>query len=969
MIRIGLDIGSTTIKYVVLDENGKVIMKDYQRHLACIETKMMECLNVIMKQIGNQTVTLALSGSAAMGVADALKLEFIQEVFATKQAAARYIPECDCIIELGGEDAKILFLGNDLEVRMNGTCAGGTGAFIDQMATLLNVDVSEMNTLAANYKKIYTIASRCGVFAKSDIQPLINQGASKEDLAVSIYQAVVNQTIQGLAQGRRIEGNVAYLGGPLTFSSELRKRFDATLKCKGLCPEHSLYFVSLGAALLAEKPVNLKDIIHQLSTIKKKPVSELPALFQNEDEVKEFQKRHAKEHVHVLHPKKIEGNVVLGIDSGSTTIKMVLINENKEIVYEHYQSNQGNTIEIMLELLKKLYRENPDMHIISSGVTGYGEELIKNAFGCDTGLVETMAHFTASREILPEVDFIIDIGGQDIKCFKIRNGAIDNLFLNEACSSGCGSFLQTFANALGYSIEDFAKLALNSRHPVNLGSRCTVFMNSSVKQVQKDGAAIEDISAGLAISVVKNALYKVIRCASAQDLGKSIITQGGTFYNDAVLRAFEKELGCEVIRPNIAGLMGAYGTALYALEHKKEHSTLLTLEECENFTLKKQNVQCGLCNNHCALSVYNFGNGRKFIGGNRCERPISKKAQRTDLNMYKIKRELLQSYVPLEHAKHGQIGIPLCLNMMELYPFWHVFFTMLHFEVVNSGFVSEKDIQKAQNTIPSDTVCFPAKVVHGAIERLMDKGVKTIFYPCMSYNIKEKDSDNHYNCPVVAYYPEVIEANTPMKDTTLICDFVGLHNRKVFPSKIHAILVKHYPDLTLKEVIKASEYAYAEYDRHLQTIREKGDEIITTAKLNDIPVICLAGRPYHIDPIVNHGIDDLITSYGAAVVGEDSICDKSPELKLDIWNQWTYHSRMYHAAQYVASQENFQLIQLVSFGCGVDAITTDEVKNILEAHDKIYTQLKIDEITNLGAVKIRLRSLFAAAGLEGKAHE
>lgn len=965
MLRVGIDIGSTTIKYVVLNENNQVILSDYQRHFSSITEKLIECLKDIKSKTNEDKITIGLSGSAAMSIAVEINVSFIQEVFATKHAATTFLTDTDCIIELGGEDAKILFISDNLEVRMNGTCAGGTGAFIDQMATLLNFPVSEMNEYAKEYKKMYTIASRCGVFAKSDIQPLINQGATKEDLAVSIYQAVVNQTIQGLAQGREIKGNVVYLGGPLTFSSELRKRFDITLKTKGVCPENSLYYVSMGAALLAETNININETIKHIKTLKPQSLdSTLPALFKDEKEYEEFSNRHNRQHITINNNKEIIGNVVLGIDSGSTTIKLVLINEDSEIVYEHYQSNQGNTIKIMLDVLKDLYKNNPKMNIISSGVTGYGEDLIKNALGCDVGLVETMAHFSASSKILPEVDFIIDIGGQDIKCFKIRNGVIENIFLNEACSSGCGSFLQTFANALGYEIDFFSKLALKSTHPVNLGSRCTVFMNSSVKQVQKDGASIEDISAGLAISVVKNALYKVIRCADVNDLGKHIIVQGGTFYNDAVLRAFEMELNTEVVRPNIAGLMGAYGVALYALKNKPEKSTILSYEDCLNFNLDSKTVNCGLCNNNCQLTVYNFSNNRKFIGGNRCERPITNKASNSELNLYKIKRDLLSSYVPLDNAKRGDIGIPLCLNMYELYPFWHTFFTMLHFRVHSSGFVSPKDITKSQNTIPSDTVCFPAKVVHGAIERLKDNNINTIFYPCMSYNIKEKDSDNHFNCPVVAYYPEVIEANTPLDNITFIYDYVGIHNRVAFPRKMYKILKKHYPDLTQKEIILASKYAYQEYDHHLQTIKEKGNEIITTSILNNVPIIVLAGRPYHIDPIVNHGIDNLIASYGAAVICEDSISDRSENTQLSVLNQWTYHSRLYHAANYVANNPEFNLIQLVSFGCGVDAITTDEVKDILEAKDKIYTQLKIDEITNLGAVKIRLRSLFAATNTE-----
>lgn len=960
-MKLGIDIGSTTIKCALLDEDKQLVYSSYQRHSCQITEKLLELLDTMKKQFNLDEIELAVSGSAGMGLCDQMSIPFVQEVYATRIAASVYMNEPDCIIELGGEDAKILFLSNGIEVRMNGTCAGGTGAFIDQMAQLLNMEAEEMNEAAKKHQKLYTIASRCGVFAKSDVQPLINQGASKEDLAASIYHAVVNQTIGGLAQGRKISGNVVYLGGPLTFNSELRKAFDEVLKVEGACPENSLYYVAMGTAILAEEKQNLNELIDKL---KHSSVSmnyhALKPLFENEEEYIKFKKRHDQAKVNVYQLEKISGDVVLGIDAGSTTLKLVLINKNQEIVYSSYRSNQGNTLFLVKEELEALYQNNPDMKIISSCVTGYGEDLIRNAFGVDFGLVETMAHFSASKKFMPDVDFIIDIGGQDIKCFKIQNGTIDNLFLNEACSSGCGSFLQTFANALNYDIEEFSRLGLFAKHPVDLGSRCTVFMNSSVKQAQKDGATIEDISAGLSISVVKNALYKVIRTANAKELGKHIITQGGTFYNDAVLRAFEMELGTEVVRPNVAGLMGAYGCALYALENRKEKSSLLNIEELKTFSIETRTVQCGLCNNHCQLTVNSFKNGKRYIGGNRCDRPVSSKVTAEEMNIYHVKRQLLNHYQGVD-GKRGTIGLPMALNMWEMLPFWHTFFTELGFTVVTSGQSSMEAYHRAQNSIPSDTVCFPAKLVHAAIETLLDKKVDTIFYPCMTYNMKEKGTDNCFNCPVVAYYPEVIKGNVAeIEKCMFIGDFVGVHHKKEFPYKMHGILSKYFNDIGLREVQKASMKAYQEYDHYLDTIKNKGKEILARAEIEGKKVIVLAGRPYHVDPVINHGIDKLISGYGVYIVSEDCLDYDYNRQGLKVLNQWTYHSRLYAAAHYIKDKPNINLVQLVSFGCGVDAVTTDEVREILEGHGKIYTQLKIDEITNLGAVKIRLRSLMAA---------
>ena len=964
-MKVGIDVGSTTIKCVVLDDQNNIVYKSYERHLSQITEKMSELLTKVRDEVIHGTdAQITVSGSAGMGVAETCNLPFMQEVYATRIAIGKLIPDADVIIELGGEDAKILFLSGGMEVRMNGTCAGGTGAFIDQMATLLNVSLDEMNELAAEYEKIYTIASRCGVFAKSDIQPLLNQGARKSDISASIFAAVANQTIAGLAQGRQIKGNVVYLGGPLTFLSGLRDAFDTALKVKGLCPENSLYYVALGAAFSSATSIDLETALKNIANYGTKAAFlSIEPLFNNEEEYEAFRKRHEACKAPRGDIASYQGEAYLGVDAGSTTVKTVLLGKDGEILDSMYQSNSGNPVPIIREYLLGLYHDHPNIQIRSSAVTGYGEELLKNAFGIDWGIVETVAHFTAAKHFLPDVDFVIDIGGQDMKCFKIRKGAIDNIFLNEACSSGCGSFLQTFANTLGYSIQDFAKLGLFAKHPVDLGSRCTVFMNSSVKQAQKDGATTEDISAGLSVSVVKNAIYKVIRASSAEELGKNIVVQGGTFLNDAVLRVFEKELGVNVVRPDISGLMGAYGAALYAMNKAGKASTLLSLEELENFTHEVRVTSCGLCNNHCRLTINVFGGNRRFIGGNRCEKPVTKRSNQSEQNMYAFKLKTLRSYLPVEGPR-GKLGLPMGLNMYELLPFWYTFFTKLGFEVVTSPLSSRELYIKGQSTIPSDTVCFPAKLMHGHVDALIEQGIQNIFYPCMSYNFDEKLGDNHYNCPVVAYYPEVISANMAnLRGLTFIHDYVGIHRKRDFPKKMHAILAQYFDGISLPEVKQAAKDAYAKYDAYMQKIREKGDEMIAQARAEGKPIIILSGRPYHLDPEINHGIDKLITSLGAAVISEDVISAKETKFSVGVLNQWTYHARLYAAAEYVGSQKDMNLVQLVSFGCGVDAITTDEVRSILESHNKIYTQIKIDEITNLGAVKIRLRSLFAA--LEG----
>ena len=964
MLKVGLDIGSTTIKCVVLDENNKIIYSDYKRHYSHIKDNILAKINELREaQIIDKKACVAISGSAGMGLAEGSNIPFVQEVYATRIAANELIPGTDCIIELGGEDAKILFLTDGMEVRMNGSCAGGTGAFIDQMATLLNIDITEINGLAKEHQKLYSIASRCGVFAKSDIQPLLNQGASKSDIAASIFYAVVNQTIGGLAQGRQIKGNIAYLGGPLTFLTELKEAFDKVLNTKGITPDNSLYYVAIGAALSAKEEIDIDQMVANLVAFSNKStyLYNTP-LFANEDEYNKFIERHEKAKVLTYPLEGYEGNLYLGIDSGSTTLKFVLIDEDENIRFESYQPNKGNPVSVIKGLFNEIYEKYPNIKIKASASTGYGEELAKNAFNLDGGLVETMAHFTAAKKFMPNVDFIIDIGGQDIKCFKIENNVISNIFLNEACSSGCGSFLQTFANALGYDIADFAKLGLMAKRPVDLGSRCTVFMNSSVKQAQKDGATIDNISAGLSISVVKNALYKVIRTPSKESLGKHIVVQGGTFLNKAVLRAFERELGLNVVCPNIAGLMGAYGAALYAKSLNVEKTTTITKEELNEFEHNVKNVNCQLCNNHCLLTINTFKNNpNKFISGNRCDRPLNSKANQKGENLYEYIRTKLLSYKPVANAKRGDIAIPLVLNNYELWPFWYTFFKELGFNPVQSGFSNAKIYSLGQHTIPSDTACYPAKLVHGHIEKIINDGYKTIFYPCITYNIDEGQGDNHYNCPIVAYYPENIKNNvSAIKNITFIKEFVALDDIPMFKIKMKEILAKYFKGIKQKDVNIATDKAFEEYNNHLQDIRCKGQEFIDEARKNNMPIIVLAGRPYHVDPQVNHGIDKLIASMGAYVITEESISNLVDKYRVRVLNQWTYHSRLYAAAKYCCHERDMNLVQLVSFGCGLDAVTTDECKLILESNGKIYTQIKIDEITNLGAVKIRLRSLFAA---------
>ena len=969
-MKIGLDVGSTTLKCVVFDETGTPVFQEYERHFSQIAEKASAMLSRIREKFPEtDRASLCISGSAGMGLAEDLNIPFVQEVYATRTAVKAYLPNADVVIELGGEDAKILFLSGSMEVRMNGSCAGGTGAFVDQMATLLSITPDELNEISKTSERTYSIASRCGVFAKSDIQALLNQGAQKNDIALSILNAVVNQTIAGLAQGREIRGNVIYLGGPLTFLSELRAAFDRILGVKGICPENSLYYVAAGAAMAETVEEFALDEITE--RIKKYSSSHQyqssDALFRTEQEYEEFAARHARDSIRT-DADLLPGNIAyVGIDAGSTTLKATAINENEEIIFSRYLPNSGNPVPLVLEFLQGLYQKYPHIVIRSAASTGYGEEIIKNAFSLDMGVVETIAHFTAARKFEPQVDFIIDIGGQDIKCFKIKNGTIDNIFLNEACSSGCGSFLQTFAGALGYEMSEFAKCGLFADSPVDLGSRCTVFMNSSVKQAQKDGASIENISAGLSMSVVKNALYKVIRVTDAKSLGDHIVVQGGTFLNDAVLRAFEKEIGKNVTRPSVSGLMGAYGAALYAKQHTVgEKSAILGEDDLKSFTHEVRAITCNGCQNHCRLTVNTFANGSRYIAGNRCDKPLQKQSRTSQYNLYDYKRELLSAYAPCA-GERGVIGIPMGLNMFELYPFWYTFWTKLGFGVIHSPKSDRELYFRGQHTIPSDTVCYPAKLIHGHIEALLEQRPDAIFYPCMSYNLDEHKGDNHYNCPVVAYYPEVLDANIEaLQDTKFIYDYVGLHRRKDFPGKMCKILEQYFPGISEHEVKSAAQAAYAEYEAYMGRVRKKGKDFLALAKDQNLPVVILSGRPYHLDNEINHGIDKLICECGAVVVTEDSVSDMVEKFPTGVLNQWTYHSRLYCAAKFVADSgdKRINLVQLVSFGCGVDAITGDEVRAILEDGGRIYTQIKIDEITNLGAVRIRLRSLFAALGLE-----
>lgn len=973
--KLGLDVGSTTIKAVVLDEEDNVVYKSYERHKSRVREMAYEKILQLESILTNKDIKIAITGSAGLGIATIANIDLVQEVFATTKAVKKYIPQSDVVIELGGEDAKIIFLKGALEERMNSTCAGGTGAFIDQMASLLNVDLEEMDKLSLDYHKLYPIASRCGVFAKTDIQPLINQGADKANIAASIFQAVVDQTITGLAQGRRIEGKVLFLGGPLSFNKGLRKRFIETLKISEddtFLPEMAPYFIALGAAVYAQD--NRKTLtFDELKKAFKKSADALisnaglPPLFKDDKEYIDFMNRHNQARVENIDLKSYRGDSYLGIDAGSTTTKTVLLDKENQILYSSYVSNEGNPIDVVKEQLHHIYTINPSIKICSSSVTGYGEELIKEAFHLDSGVVETIAHYTAAKHFQPGVDFIIDIGGQDMKCFRIKDERIEEIILNEACSSGCGSFIETFAKSLGYDIKQFAQMGLVGKNPVDLGSRCTVFMNSSVKEAQKNGASVEDISAGLAISVVKNALYKVIRIKDPEELGDNIVVQGGTFLNDTVLRSFEKELHREVVRPQISGLMGAYGAALIAKNRCKENSSTLSFEDLQQFSHTSKAINCQSCTNHCNLTINTFKDGKRLIAGNKCERPVSGKEFKNDLpNAYRFKLDTLYNYEKQSKPGHrGKIGLPMVLNMFENLPFWHTFFTALNFEVILSGRSSKALYSKGQHTIPSDTICYPAKLVHGHILTLIEKEVPTIFYPALTYNFDEGLSDNCFNCPIVAYYPENIEANIDMKQKFLY-PYISLNNEDHFIKTIYKYFKNADMKIAKGEIKQASKLAYQEYENYKNKIKDFGEKAIAFAQKNNYYMIALAGRPYHVDSEINHGMASLISNLDCVVLSEDSLSLKGEHEKRHVLNQWTYHARLYEAAEKISSLSRCEMIQLVSFGCGLDSITSDEIREILQDKGKFYTQIKIDEIDNLGAAKIRIRSLIAAMKSRGE---
>ena len=964
---MGIDVGSTTVKVCVLSETYEMLYTSYERHFARVKECVLNQLSVVEEKFGGGDFRICITGSAGLGLAERSGVGFVQEVQAAFTAIRRYYPDADAAVELGGEDAKIIFVTGGTEQRMNGSCAGGTGAFIDQMATLLNISVTEMDELSLKAEKVYPIASRCGVFAKSDIQPLLNQGARKEDISASIFQAVVDQTVAGLAQGRRIKGKVLFLGGPLYFLKGLRRAFKETLKLDdehAVFPDNAPCFMSVGAALYAENvdAMPLSEAVERIKNAKNSDdiVTGEP-LFKDRAEYDAFVARHKASDLAFEDIRTYAGDAYLGIDSGSTTTKLVLITPDCKLLYEHYQSNNGQPLDIVLERLREIYSLSEGrIRIAGAATTGYGEDLIKAAIKADFGIVETVAHFKAALYFNPKVDFIIDIGGQDIKCFKIKNGAIDNIMLNEACSSGCGSFIQTFAKAMGMEIDEFSRLGLFAKHPVELGSRCTVFMNSSVKQAQKEGAGVEDISAGLSSSIVKNAIYKVIRAKTPEELGSNILVQGGTFLNDAVLRSFEIETGKQVVRPGIAGLMGAFGAALYAKENVQGASTVITEDELKYFTYSSRSHICKGCTSHCNVNVIGFSDGRKFISGNKCEKGAGLKPHSDELDIYAYKYDRIrQCRSGAAGKKRGRVGLPLVLGFYEQLPLWSGFFEACGFEVVFSEKSSRQLYFRGQHTVASDTVCYPAKLAHGHIESLLDADVDFIFYPCESYNLDEHDSANHYNCPVVAYYPELLKANNErLTDENFVMPYIDLNDKKTTVRALHRALKRY--KLSRRLIKKGLKEGFARLEKFHQDVHEKGNEISAGAEKLGIPVIILAGRPYHVDPEINHGIGKLLTSLNIAVLSEDSVFFKGREVLVNVLNQWTYHARLYRAAEYATEHDNVNLVQLVSFGCGIDAITTDEVRSILESRGKLYTQIKIDEINNLGVVKIRLRSMLAA---------
>lgn len=978
LLHIGIDVGSTTVKIVVLNRMGSLLYYKYERHYADIRETVLSIIKETYTQFPDSKITITVTGSGGLSVSKWLDIPFVQEVIACAKTIKDKIPVTDVAIELGGEDAKITYFEQaSIDQRMNGTCAGGTGAFIDQMAALLQTDAIGLNEMSKNHKQIYPIAARCGVFAKTDIQPLLNEGASKEDIAASIFQAVVNQTISGLACGKPIRGHVAFLGGPLFFLSELRKRFIETLKLteeQAIIPEHSQLFVAIGAAIssITESPIPFMDIIHKaevLKTASSNEVTRLPALFANEEDYSEFKERHSKNVVKIRELSTYKGDCFLGIDAGSTTTKIALISEEGELLYSHYGSNEGKPLELIINIMKDIYEKLPQSaRILNSTVTGYGEALIKSALKIDIGEIETIAHYKSAEFFLPGVDFILDIGGQDMKCLRIKDGIIDDIMLNEACSSGCGSFLETFAHSLKMDIKEFAKTALTAKSPVDLGSRCTVFMNSRVKQAQKEGASIGDISAGLSYSVIKNAIQKVIKIRDPKMMGDKIIVQGGTFYNDAVLRAFELISERQVVRPDIAGIMGAFGAALIAKERFRSgyKTTLLTVDQLKQFDYKVSMSRCELCGNHCLLTINQFSDGNRFVSGNRCEKGAGEVQKNKDIpNLYDYKFKRLFRYKPLKEneAPRGVVGIPRVLNLYENYPYWFTFFTELGFRVELSPVSNKKLYEEGIETIPSESACYPAKLVHGHIMHLINRGVKFIFYPCVPFEVKEKkEADNNYNCPIVTSYPETIKHNVDaleQSNIAFINPFLPMDDEMRLAERLYEELSSL--NISKAEIIKAAKAAWNEKINFQLDIANKGEEVLEILEKTGMKGIVLAGRPYHIDPEINHGLTNIITSLGMAVLTEDSVAHLKDAVRpLRVLDQWAYHTRLYAAAELVGNTDSLELVQLTSFGCGVDAVTSDQVHEILHSHGKIFTLIKIDEGNNLGAIRIRMRSLKAA---------
>ena len=982
---LGIDIGSTTVKIAILDHDSHLLFSDYKRHFADIQNTLADLLDEACHSLGEISAAPVITGSGGLTLANHLEVPFVQEVIAVSTSLEKLAPKTDVAIELGGEDAKIIYFeGGNVEQRMNGICAGGTGSFIDQMASLLQTDAPGLNDYAKNYKALYPIAARCGVFAKTDIQPLINEGATKEDLAASIFQAVVNQTISGLACGKPIRGHVAFLGGPLHFLSELKTAFIRTLNLDEehtIVPENSHLFAAIGSALNSKEDAKNVSLLSMRDRLRAAiamdfEVDRMEPLFASKEDYQAFNRRQSKYNVKTGELSTYRGNCYLGIDAGSTTTKAALVGEDGSLLYSFYSNNNGNPLATSIRAIQEIYEQLPaGARIAWSCSTGYGEALIKAALMLDEGEVETVSHYYAAAFFDPEVDCILDIGGQDMKCIKIKDQTVDSVQLNEACSSGCGSFIETFAKSLNYSVQDFAKAALFAEHPIDLGTRCTVFMNSKVKQAQKEGASVADISAGLAYSVIKNALYKVIKVSDASELGRHIVVQGGTFYNDAVLRSFEKIAQCEAIRPDIAGIMGAFGAALIARERydKEKASTMLPIEKINTLEYKTTMANCKGCTNNCRLTINKFSGGRQYISGNRCERGIGKEKNKDHIpNLYEYKYKKLFSYVPLtpDKAPRGQVGIPRVLNLFENYPFWYTFFTNLGYQVVLSPTSTRKIYELGIESIPSESECYPAKLAHGHVSWLLKQGVKYIFYPCIPYERQEfDDSVNHYNCPIVTSYAENIKNNVDeLKDPSIRFHnpFLSLTGEDTVTDR----LVQEFPDIPAAEVRKAAHLAWEELSACREDIKRKGEETLAYLDKTGRRGIVLAGRPYHIDPEIHHGIPDLINSYGLAVLTEDSISHLAPlERPLRVNDQWMYHTRLYAAANFVKERENLDLIQLNSFGCGLDAVTTDQVNEILSQSGKIYTCLKIDEVNNLGAARIRVRSLIAAIKAKEQQHK